>query len=60
MYAADARAGRKIARQGRFNVIGDKSGDVVYKGVIARDNESLATRTRERDIACVWPTWTYI
>lgn len=32
MYAADARAGRKIARQGRFNVIGDKSGDAVYKG----------------------------
>lgn len=32
-------------------MIGDESGgDAVYKGAIARDNESLAARTRERDI----------
>jgi len=41
-------------------VIGDESGDVVYKGAIARDNESLATRTRERDIVRAIDVYTYI
>lgn len=42
-------------------MIGDESGgDAVYKGAIARDNESLAVRTRERDIVRVVDVYTHI
>lgn len=42
-------------------MIGDESDDAaVYKGAIARDNESLAARTRERDIVRTFDVYTYI
>lgn len=41
-------------------MIGDESSDGVYKGAIARDNESLAARTRERDIVRVVDAYAYI
>lgn len=41
-------------------MIGDESDDAVYKGAIARDNESLAARTRERDIVRMFDVYTYI